>query len=100
MAGRSGPVRTADLWIALVAFSPCWGAAYVATFLVHRAVSHAAPVVQLALCVPVGLAAALVIALCLKRPRATVLDARQGFRYIADTLLSRTSGKDEMPVPN
>lgn len=96
IAGRSGPVRTADLWIALGAFSPCWGAAYLATSLVHHAIGHAAPLVQLALCVPVGLAAALGAALCLKRPRATIRGARQGFRYISDTLVSRTSKKNDM----
>lgn len=83
IVGRSGPVRAADMWSGFFAFLPCWGAAYGAASLLHRYVVHTTPIVQLAVCVPSGLAAALCIALCLKRPRATVLEARRGIEFIA-----------------
>lgn len=97
VAGRSGPVRAADLWRGFFAFLPCWGAAYAAASLVHHNIAHAAPVVQLAVCVPFGLAAALCTALCLKRPRATVLEARHGITCMAE-MLARRSPRHSMAV--
>jgi hypothetical protein len=62
-----------------------------AASLVHRYLTQAAPVVQLAICVPFGLVAALCTALCLKRPRATVLEGRRGIEFVA-RMLARRSG--------
>ena len=90
IAGRSGPVRAADMWSGFFAFLPCWGGAYFAASLVHRYITQAAPFVQLAICVPFGLVAAICTALCLKRPRATVLEARRGIEFVVRMLAGRS----------
>jgi len=89
VAGRSGPVRAADMWSGFFAFLPCWGAAYAASSLVHRYIVHTPAIVQLAVCVPVSLAAAFCAALCLKRPRSTVLDAREGMTFVLEMFAKR-----------
>lgn len=89
IVGRSGPVRAADMWTGILAFLPCWGAAYGAASLLHHYVLHAAPILQLAVCIPFGLAAALVTALCFKRPRATVFEGRRGIELMAAMLTRR-----------
>jgi len=55
IAGRSGPVSTADLWQAFFRHLPIWGVACGATFLAHALVLRLGPVTQLIVCGPVGL---------------------------------------------
>lgn len=98
VAGRSGPVRAADMWIGLLAFVPCWGTAYVVAALLHQAIGHAAPFLQLAICGPAGVAAGFFSAICFKRPRATLLDARQGIAYLAGAVAGRSRTRSSMPV--
>lgn len=96
VAGRSGAVRAGDMWRGFFAFLPCWGTAYVSATLVYRSVSHLPAILQIAACTPVGLAAALGTALCLKRPRASVLDARHRITRMADLLAKRNSTSNSM----
>jgi len=73
LAGRRGPVRTADLWKGFLSHLPCWVAVYATTTLALSMVGHAAPLVQLLVCGPVGLAAAAGVVFALKRPRESAL---------------------------
>lgn len=98
VAGRSGPVRAADMWSGFFAFLPCWGAAYAVAALVHHNIAHLAPIVQLAVCVPCGLAAALCTALCLNRPRATVLYVLNRITHLAGMLPKPSVAPNSMTV--
>jgi O-antigen/teichoic acid export membrane protein len=68
-AGRIGPVGTRDLWMAFLSHLPCWGAVYLATALPQLMMKDAAPIVQLVVCVPIGLAAGTLLFLVFRRPR-------------------------------
>jgi len=68
-AGRSGPVGTLDLWMAFLSHLPCWGAVYLATALAQMTMKDAAPIVQLLVCVPIGLAGGTLLFLVFRRPR-------------------------------
>jgi O-antigen/teichoic acid export membrane protein len=56
-AGRSGPVRTVDLWIVFLRHVPVWIIAFLATWLVLVQVADLAPAIQLLICAPAGLLA-------------------------------------------
>lgn len=73
LAGRGGPVRSADLWKSFLSHLPCWVAVYAGTTLARTMVGQASPVVQLLVCGPFGLAAGAAVAFALKRPRATAI---------------------------
>jgi O-antigen/teichoic acid export membrane protein len=73
VAGRSGPVRSADLWRGFLSNLPCWVAVYGATSLASAAVAPVAPLTELLICGPVGLAVALGALLVLDGPRTTAL---------------------------
>ena len=73
IAGRQGPVRTRDLWMGFLSHLPCWGAVFLTTSLVYRAVEHAAPILQLLVCGPVGLGGGAVLILLFPRPRHSAL---------------------------
>lgn len=75
LAGRRGPVRSADLWKGFLCHLPCWGAVYAAASLAHTVLAQAAPLLQLVVCVPVGLAAGAGTTFALKRPRENALYA-------------------------
>jgi polysaccharide transporter, PST family len=68
-AGRHGPVNTSDLWRAFFSHLPCWGTVYLTTTLAHAMVKDVAPIVQLLVCGPIGLAAGAALALIFRRPR-------------------------------
>lgn len=68
-AGRRGPVNTVDLWRAFFSHLPCWGTVYLTTTLAHAMVKGVAPIVQLLVCVPIGLGAGAALALIFRRPR-------------------------------
>lgn len=69
IAGRSGPVSTGDLWTAFLSHLPCWFTVYGATMMARLTVEQSAPVIQLLVCVPIGLAVGYVGMLMFRRPR-------------------------------
>ena len=69
LAGRKGPVRTRDLWMGFVSHVPCWVTVFIATSLVYKVLGNAAPIVQLFVCGPVGLAFGAALFLLFPRPR-------------------------------
>jgi len=89
IAGRSGPVRTRDLWIGFLSNFPCWCSVFLATTLTYRAVAadHFAPIVQLLVCVPVGVFGGALLILMFPRPRASALF---GWNLIKDQLIERS----------
>ena len=52
--GRRGPVRTADLWMVFLRHLPVWIVVFVVTWLTRIQVVNLAPLVQLLVCIPVG----------------------------------------------
>lgn len=75
IAGRRGPVSTSDLWSGFLSHLPCWGAVFVTTTLVHKMVEHAAPIVQLLVCGPLGLGAGVAVIFIFRRPRRSAFFA-------------------------
>jgi PST family polysaccharide transporter len=69
LVGRHGPVSSRDLWIGFLSHLPCWGGVFVATMLIRMTVEHSAPIVQLLVCAPVGLAAGVALMFIFRRPR-------------------------------
>lgn len=69
IAGRRGPVSTGDLWAAFLSHLPCWVTVYAATMMARMTVEQSAPIVQLLVCVPIGLAVGYVGMLMFRRPR-------------------------------
>jgi len=57
LAGRSGPVSTADLWLGFVRHLPLWVVVCGATWLAHAAVLKFSALAQLVICAPAGLLA-------------------------------------------
>jgi hypothetical protein len=57
MAGREGPVTTADLWFGLLRYVPLWAVVSGVTFLMLMLSRQFRPIVQLTICAPVGLLA-------------------------------------------
>jgi O-antigen/teichoic acid export membrane protein len=58
LAGRSGPVRIADYWRGFLQHLPVWAIVYAASTLGMRLTRVSAPLLQLAIAVPLGLLAA------------------------------------------
>lgn len=75
IAGRSGPVSTSDLWMGFVSHLPCWGAVFVATASIYVAMKNVSPIIQLLVCVPVGLIGGVALMLLFPRPRKSALFA-------------------------
>ena len=57
LAGRSGPVRTSDLWVGFLKHLPVWGIVTAVAWLTHMATLTLSPLVQLVICIPVSLLA-------------------------------------------
>jgi glycosyltransferase involved in cell wall biosynthesis len=57
LVGRSGPVRTSDLWIGLLKHLPVWVVVTLVSWLTLTAVPGLSPLVQLIICIPAGLLA-------------------------------------------
>ena len=55
LAGRRGPVSTADLWTGFCRHLPVWGVAFAAGGLARLSVASFRPLAQLCVCFPVGL---------------------------------------------
>ncbi|MBZ5623487.1 MAG: lipopolysaccharide biosynthesis protein [Acidobacteriia bacterium] len=89
MAGRRGPVSTRDLWIGFFSNLPCWGAVYLTTTLAYMTVEHAAPIVQLLVCVPAGLGAGAALIFLFRRPRAS---ASFAWNTVKSSLVRQWSG--------
>jgi O-antigen/teichoic acid export membrane protein len=89
MAGRRGPVSAADLWIGFFSNLPCWGAVYLTTTLARMTVEHAAPIVQLLVCVPVGLGAGAALIFLFRRPRQSAFYA---WNAVKSSLVRQWSG--------
>jgi O-antigen/teichoic acid export membrane protein len=80
LAGRSGPVRTADLWRVFLSNLPCWIIVYGATSLAGAVLTDVSPLTELVVCGSVGLAVAVGALFVLDRPRATALYALSTLR--------------------
>jgi O-antigen/teichoic acid export membrane protein len=70
LAGRSGPVRTSDLWIGFFRHLPLWIVVAGCTFLARSWADHYSPLVQLLISAPIGMAAAAATVLVIKPQRA------------------------------
>jgi O-antigen/teichoic acid export membrane protein len=86
LAGRRGPVKTRDLWMGFLSHLPCWGAVLLTTSLIHKVMEHATPLVQLLVCVPVGLVAGAALFLLFPRPRESAFSA---WNTIKSALIAR-----------
>jgi PST family polysaccharide transporter len=75
IAGRSGPVKTRDLWTGFLSHVPCWGAVFLTTSLAYKVLGNTAPIVQLLVCGPVGLGLGTALFLLFPRPRRSALYA-------------------------
>jgi len=73
MAGRQGPVRTADLWLSFFRHLPVWIAALGATWGMTRLVQDFRPIMQLLICAPVGLSVGVAVTGLLRPTRQTAL---------------------------
>lgn len=69
VAGRFGPVRTSDLWTHFLQHLPCWGVVCIVTALTRSTVREMPLIMQLLVCVPMGIAAAAAGILALSGPR-------------------------------
>jgi PST family polysaccharide transporter len=81
MAGRSGPVRTKDLWAVFFRQLPLWAVVAGAAFLARTWAARFSPLTQLFICAPIGLAAAFVSVLVIKPQREVaeyILDSFRG----------------------
>jgi O-antigen/teichoic acid export membrane protein len=88
MAGRAGPVSTWDLWNAFLSYLPCWGAVFVTTMLARMMVPNLAPILQLLVCIPVGLGTGMAVILLFERPRQSASFAW----YMVRSTLAQQSG--------
>jgi PST family polysaccharide transporter len=61
IVGRSGPVSTRDLWGVLLRQSPIWLVAFATAFGTSHLISNMSPVLQLCICIPVTLAASVML---------------------------------------
>jgi O-antigen/teichoic acid export membrane protein len=88
-AGRSGPVTTSDLWASFLSHLPCWGTVYLTTTVAYLAMKHAAPVIQLLMCGPIGIAAGAALFLLFRRPRQSAFCA---WNTVKNSLARQWSG--------
>ena len=93
LAGRSGPVKTRDLWMGFLSHLPCWITVFVSTALIHKAVEDSIPIVQLLVCVPFGTVVGLALALAFPRPRKTMFFA---FHTIKNAFHGRFTPSEEI----
>ncbi len=82
-AGRRGPVTTADLWKSFFSHLPCWGTVYLATTMALMMVKHSAPIIQLLVCVPLGLGVGAALVFVFRRPRQS---ASYAWETVKDSL--------------
>jgi PST family polysaccharide transporter len=82
LAGRQGPVCTADLWKRFLYHLPCWGVVYGGTTLALNVVSNMMPLLQVTIAATVGLAAGVLATLAVQQPRESALYALNAFRGV------------------
>jgi O-antigen/teichoic acid export membrane protein len=88
IAGRSGPVSTGDLWLGFFSQLPAWGTVYLATLLARMAFANSSPIVQLLVCVPIGLLLGGTLLLPFRRSRESAFYA---FNIIKGALMQQGS---------
>lgn len=88
-AGRRGPVTRSDLWAGFAKNLVSWVVVYVAASLMLHCCVSLPPYAQLLVCGPVGIGAAVALALCYPPQRRTALFLWSMFR----TLLARKTSK-------
>lgn len=88
IAGRSGPVSTGDLWLSFFSQLPAWGTVYIATLLARMAFANSTPILQLLVCVPIGLLLGGAMLLPFRRCRESAFYA---FKIIKDVLIQQRS---------
>jgi PST family polysaccharide transporter len=71
IVGRSGPVRTADLWKVFWRHLPVWAAAFAVAYGMQTVLSGFRPIIQLCICGPVASIAGLVMIWILPHQRQT-----------------------------
>jgi PST family polysaccharide transporter len=86
IAGRSGPVKTCDLWQVFFSHLPLWGLVFGVTELTRHFILHMSSLSQLLICATVALLAAAVSIALLPR-------SRTAFLYLTNSLLSLKSPK-------
>ena len=74
IVGRSGPVRTLDLWGVFLTQLPLWGVVAGASYAMLLLLPGFSPLRQLLVCAPVGIAAGAVTILALTRQRQMALE--------------------------
>src|SRR6185369_14686595 len=79
-AGRSGPVNTRDLWGRFLTHLPIWGVVSGITFLSRSWVEPFAPVLQVLICVPLGLLAGCIFVWLYPPSRRVVLSLVDALR--------------------
>ena len=72
LGGRSGPVRTSDLWASFLSNFPCWVAACGATTLVRRSFGSVSPAFEVLVAGSVGIVAGFITALAVPHSRAAL----------------------------
>jgi PST family polysaccharide transporter len=86
IAGRSGPVSTADLWLGFFSQLPAWGTVYFATLLARMAFANSPPIVQLLVCAPIGLFLGGSLLLAFRRSRES---ASYAFNAVKKTFMQQ-----------
>jgi PST family polysaccharide transporter len=89
-AGRTGPVTTADLWIGIVRYLPLWAVVCGTTYSMRLLFANSKPLVQLAVCAPVGLLAGLILIWALTPMRRTALGLADILRQLKSRRASTT----------
>jgi O-antigen/teichoic acid export membrane protein len=82
MAGKSGPVKTSDLWSGFLRQLPVWVVVCAATFAARTLVTTSKPITQLLVCTPLGLLAGVVFIMCFPPARQVTLNLLDIVRLI------------------
>jgi PST family polysaccharide transporter len=95
MAGRSGPVSTLALWTSALHHLPCWAAVYAVTAFARMLVADHAPLAQLLVSGPIGLAVGLAVILMSRRTRENASRVLQSFKK---SLANRDAAANDRPT--
>jgi O-antigen/teichoic acid export membrane protein len=82
MAGKSGPVKTSDLWSGFLRQLPVWVVVCAATFAARTLVTTSKPITQLLVCTPIGLLAGGAFIMCFPPARRVTLNLLNIVRLI------------------
>lgn len=93
IAGRSGPVTAVDMWKGFFRQLPVWAVAFSATWLSCALVHNLQPILQLLVCVPVGLMISAAFIYCFRSHREVVAHVFRAFQEITTprTIAPRTA---------